>query len=139
MKIIASFPICYLSTAPISWEYLTGENVKCLLPSLLEQTLVKSRDCVDSEAWHLTVCVWHMSPVSPWITYLPVKGLHCQPSRIKPRSPTLQAEILYHLSHQVSTSVPSTLLHIYSYICVCVVYFILYYILYILYIQHTHI
>ena len=58
---------------------------------------------------------------------------------IKPRSPTLQAEILYHLSHQVSTSVPSTLLHIYSYICVCVVYFILYYILYILYIQHTHI
>ena len=80
MKIIDSFPICYLSRAPISWKYITGENVECLLPSLLEQTLVKSRDCVDSEAWHLTVCVWHMSPVSPWVTYIPVKGLHCQPS-----------------------------------------------------------
>ena len=80
MKIIASFAICYLSKAPVSWEYLSGENVECLLPSFLEQTLVKSRDCVDSGVWLLTLCVWHMSPVSPWVTYLPVKGLHCQPS-----------------------------------------------------------
>ena len=67
MKIIASFPICYLPRAPISWEYLTGGNVECLLPSLLEQTLVKSRDCADSEAWHLTVCVWlqHLSQFPP--------------------------------------------------------------------------
>lgn len=81
MKIIASFAICYLSRAPVSWEYLTGENVECLLHLCLSR-LVKSRDCVDSGVWHLTICVWHMSSVSSWVTYLPVKGLHCQPSSL---------------------------------------------------------
>ena len=80
MKIIVSFTVCYLSRAPVSWEYFSGQNIECLPPCFLEQTLVKSGDCVDSGPWHLTVCVWYMIPVSPWVTYLPVKGIHCQPS-----------------------------------------------------------
>ena len=68
-------------------------------PHLSFSKILLNLGTVNSEPWHLTVCVWlwHMSPDSPWVTYPLVKGLHCQSSS----SLLFSCTLLYHLVDKI--------------------------------------